>query len=229
MPFNNVNASQAQDIDCHPKINPKLPQYIVGYGSLMREKSKLDTDKNVGINIPVTIKGFKRGWFVVSEQSNVGIIYLGVVKDKISSLNGVLFKLNNDKSISAYDSRELGYCRAAIEDKNIKLMTSQSVMKGQYWIYVISDKDRHSPSKRYPIVQSYTDIFLSGCFEIEEKYHLNNFAKECVLTTSNWSSEWVNDRIKPRRVHNEQLATAKIDNLLAAEIPTYFSSIKILN
>lgn len=228
-PFYHANASQVQDRDCHPKINPKLPQYIVGYGSLMLEKSKLSTDKNVGANIPVTITGFKRGWFVASKQPNLAIIYLGAVKDKMSSLNAVLFKLNDPKSLSAYDLREVGYCRVAIKDENIKSITSQKIAQGQYWVYIISNKDRHSPSKRYPIVQSYTDIFLSGCFEIEAKHHLNHFAKDCVLTTSNWSAEWVNDRINPRLIHDEQLATTKIDNLLAAEIPMYFNAIKTLN
>lgn len=229
MSFYDANASQknVDPINCHPKINSELPQYVVGYGSLMLEKSKQDTDPNAGISIPVTITGFQRGWFVVSKHPGFSLIYLGTVIDKKSKLNGVLFKLNSNKSISAYDARESGYCRVSIEDKNIQIMTPQKMTKGEYWIYVISNKVKRSPSKPYPIVQSYADIFLSGCFEIQEKYHLNNFAKECVLTTSNWSIHWVNDRIYPRRAYNEQPMIAKIDNLLAAEVPKYFNAIKL--
>lgn len=47
---------------CHPQINPRLPQYIVGYGSLIDEQSKKTTDPKAYENIPVLIKGFKRSW-----------------------------------------------------------------------------------------------------------------------------------------------------------------------
>jgi len=32
----------------------------------------------------------------------------------------------------------------------------------QYWIYSVKDEYKKWPSKKYPIVQSYVDTFLSG-------------------------------------------------------------------
>jgi hypothetical protein len=229
--FNNSNAAQTnlESLPCHPKINSKLPQYIVGYGSLMSEKSKLDTDPNAGVSIPVSLTGFQRGWFDVSKHPGFSLIYLGALIDTKSKLNGVLFKAVNAQSVSAYDLRESGYCRVSIKDKDIKILTPTTITKGEYWIYVIPKKDINFPSRQYPIVQSYVDIFLSGCFELQEKYNLNNFAKECVRTTSNWSTHWVNDRIYARRAYNEQPMISKIDNLLVSEIPKYFNAIKLNN
>lgn len=47
------------------------------------------------------------------------------------------------------------------------------------------------PSREYPIAQSYVDTFLSGCFELEEKFKIKDFAKECVLSTEGWDAPWV--------------------------------------
>ncbi|MFT4058390.1 MAG: hypothetical protein QM652_02465 [Legionella sp.] len=48
--------------DCHPEINPNLPQYIVGYGSLIDETSKRRTDPSAEDNVSILIKGYKRIW-----------------------------------------------------------------------------------------------------------------------------------------------------------------------
>jgi hypothetical protein len=49
-------------LDCHPEINPNLPQYIVGYGSLIDDTSKKRTDPSAEESVPVLIKGYKRIW-----------------------------------------------------------------------------------------------------------------------------------------------------------------------
>ena len=75
--------------------------------------------------------------------------------------------------------------------------------------------------------QSYVDIFLAGCLEIEEKYHLKNFAASCVNTTGDWSLHWVNDRIYPRRPTVYQAKALVIDALLQQQIPTLFNRIQL--
>ena len=42
---------------CHPKIDPLLPQYIIGYGSLIDEQSKKQTDPTAQESFPALIKG----------------------------------------------------------------------------------------------------------------------------------------------------------------------------
>jgi hypothetical protein len=38
---------------CHPKIDPQVPQYVIGYGSLMENSSKARTAPDTGANLPV--------------------------------------------------------------------------------------------------------------------------------------------------------------------------------
>ena len=67
--------------------------------------------------------------------------------------------------------------------------------------------------------------FLSGCIALETKYHLQDFAKQCVITTHAWSKDWVNDRIFPRRPYIHQSNARKIDALLFQNVSKYFSQI----
>ena len=71
-------------------------------------------------------------------------------------------------------------------------------------------------------MQSYVDIFLNGCFQIQEEFKLESFAKDCVETTKEWSEHWVNDRIHPRRPF--AIANAmKIDQLLSKYFTNYYN------
>lgn len=213
--------------DCHPKIDLNQSQFIVGYGSLMQEKSKREDASNVGENHPIYVTGFKRGWIKHGTPIGFSTTYLAVVKQPSSKMNAVYFKVNNANNIDQLDQREDTYCRALVSPKQIQTINLQPLPQGQYWIYITSDKEKERPSARYPIVQSYVDIFLSGCFELEKKYHLHHFSHDCIKTTSNWSVHWINDRIHPRTAFDNIPYVATIDPLIAIELPYYFSQIKI--
>ena len=80
-------------------------------------------------------------------------------------------------------------------------------------------------------MQSYVDICLNGCLEIEATYPLAKeaeFAETFLKTSTNWSKYWVNDRIYPRRafiyIPNASKIDALIKKVLGEEI---FSSIEI--
>jgi hypothetical protein len=47
---------------------------------------------------------------------------------------------------------------------------------GQAWIYVNQPGTIATPTVDYPIVQSYVDIFVSGCLEQEQRFGLEGFA-----------------------------------------------------
>jgi hypothetical protein len=98
---------------------------------------------------------------------------------------------------------------------------------GQVWIYVNKPKAVAAPNATYPIVQSYVDIFLSGCLEQEQRFELKDFAQRCIATTHDWSEYWVNDRIFPRRPFVYQPKAPQIDSLLSKYLPQYFSRIRI--
>lgn len=80
------------------------------------------------------------------------------------------------------------------------------------------------PSARFPILQSYIDVCLSGCLE-----HGVAFAREFISTTFLWSPYWLNERKLSRRPWLHQGNYVQIDNLLAAEVPKYFEQRRLVS
>ena len=212
---------------CHPPINPTLPQYIVGYGSLINEQSKKRTDETAQDNFPVLVKGYKRTWGVYGDFPGVNATFLIVLEDPSSSFNGVIYKLIHPNKIQEYDKRESIYCRQAINSDQLKQYAGTLPKQKQIWIYSSKQKEIQSPSTQYPIVQSYVDLFIRGCIEIEEKFHIKHYARNCIITTEHWSSHWVNDRIFPRRPSLFEPYAAEIDLLLKETLPEQFKQISI--
>lgn len=212
---------------CHPSPNHQLAQYIIGYGSLMETKSKNQTDNTSAENKPVKVNHYQRGW--LSEGSSVGLstTYLGVIKNSQAYFNGTIFRLATPNAIKNYDKREKYYCRVSVPTSLIQPLDHHPLPKGQFWIYEIKPEFMAKPSEKYPIVESYVDIFLSGCLEIEKKFQLKDFAAECIKTTTNWSPHWVNDRLYPRRPFMFEPNAANIDALLSKIKPELFNQIKI--
>lgn len=211
---------------CHPLPNCHKAQYIIAYGSLMEKKSKNGTDSTSGKNRPVNVAGYQRGWFSKGESIGFSTTYLGVIKNPDAYFNGTIFPLATSTSIKNYDKREKYYCRVSVPKERIHTLDRSKLPDAEFWIYAIKPESMANPSKKYPIVESYVDIFLSGCIEIENKFHLKNFAANCVNTTSNWSTHWVNDRIYPRRPFVFEPNALKIDQLLMDNVPQFFNQIK---
>lgn len=212
--------------NCRPIANLQLSQFIIGYGSLMQEESKREDSAEAGDNYPIYLSGFQRGWIEPGTDIGFSTTYLGVIKDAKAKINAVYFKLNDPKAIASYDKREDSYCRVKVLPEQIQPLGTNTLPDGQYWIYV-SNSQAHKPTEQKPIVQSYVDIFLSGCFQLEEKFHLQDFAQDCLRMTHHWSGFWVNDRVYPRTAMDNYPYVAKIDPLLAKELPYYFKKIRI--
>jgi gamma-glutamylcyclotransferase (GGCT)/AIG2-like uncharacterized protein YtfP len=211
-----------QAIPCHPPINPSKPQYMIGYGSLLETQSRTRT-AITGSGQPIHLNHYQRGWFARSEGIGAGTTYLGVRPKKNASFNGAIYAVKQS-ILQKFDQREINSCRVEVSKDWIHPFIN-ALPEGQFWIYVTKPKDIAKPNKRYPIVQSYVDIFLSGCLELEASK--KNFATQCILTTQDWSTHWVNDRIYPRRPHIFQPNATSIDTLLAKNIPDYFNQIKL--
>lgn len=220
-------SNAAEHCGCHPPVNPHQPQYIIAYGSLIETVSKNTTSHENGENHPAWIEHYQRGWFSKGVSTSLSTTYLGVIKDKNARFNGAIFHVLNNRAFKDFDAREKYYCRVAVPTCDIHLINGKKLPMGQYWIYEMKPEFLSPPSTNYPIVQSYVDIFLSGCLEMEEKYHLKNFAASCVNTTRDWSAHWVNDRVYPRRPVVYQPKALKIDALLQQQIPQFFQKIKI--
>ncbi|BBJ23808.1 gamma-glutamylcyclotransferase family protein [Candidatus Nitrotoga sp. AM1P] len=213
--------------NCNAAPDPAKAQYIIGYGSLMQDESRQRTTPNANISYPVQVNGYQRGWFTKGSGVGFSTTFLGVVQRKESTLNATIYTIDVTE-ISTMDKREFSYCRLAVEPENFSLLKQDIPLSlGQTWIYVNKPDTIATASRRYPIVQSYVDIFLSGCLELEQRFELKDFARQCLVTTSNWSTQWMNDRIYPRRPFIYQPKAKQIDQLLNEHLPQYFQHIRI--
>ena len=218
----------APDVECHPAPDASRPQYIIGYGSLMQDESRKRTSPHAGAAHPVEVAGFRRGWFAKGAPVGFSTTYLGIVPDRANHLNAVIYRVDPPE-LAATDRRETSYCRMRVEPANVKSLERgfSPPPDAQTWIYANRPQGIATPSTELPIVQSYVDIFLSGCFEQEERFGLAGFARECIATTADWSAHWVNDRIHPRRPFAYQPRAGQIDRLLSEQVPREFARIRI--
>lgn len=224
--------AMAQDI-CHPAIDPTKTQYIVGYGSLMETASKERSTPDAGPNHPVLVKGYQREWNTKGDEIGFSTTYLGVTIDDAATMNAAIYITPKVSDITATDKREVYYCRNAVSVDAITMLDG-TTMQGdsQIWVYYNKPDSRVPPSARWPIVQSYVDIFINGCMELQAQVTTPvgnaSFAEQCVLTTNGWSQHWVNDRIYPRRPFIYRKGAGKIDQLLHDTLPDgVFDAIRI--
>jgi len=166
----------------------------------------------------------------------MGTTFLGAIESPSSSFNGIIFELKSDdigNALREFDAREMWYCRHLVNFEQLNFtawnssVNDESFQNGQFWIYVNKPEHIEKPSPEFPIVQSYVDIFVTGCLEVEAKFNLQNFAKQCIATTHGWGFHWVNDRIYPRRPYIHVPKSAKIDSLLSGIVPKQFGRIVI--
>lgn len=213
---------------CRPEVDASRPQFVLGYGSLMEHASRKRTSPRAGPAHPVELAGFRRGWFERGDSVGFSTTYLGVRPDAGSRMNAVVYAVEVEE-LAATDSRESSYCRTSIPLADIATRDDAFALPrdAQAWIYVTDPRRIAPPDARYPIVESYVDVFLSGCLEQQERFHLKDFARECIATTSGWSEHWVNDRIYPRRPFVHQPRAREIDLLLSQSLPSYFGRIRI--
>jgi hypothetical protein len=214
--------------DCHPVPDPGQPQYIIGYGSLMQDESRKRTSPQAGPARPIEVSGYRRGWFARGDPVGFSTTFLGAVPDAQGRLNAVIYRVELSE-LAATDQREASYCRLSVPLSAITALEKQpsEALRGQAWIYANQARGIATPSARFPIVQSYVDIFVSGCLEQEQRFELKGFAQQCLATTHDWSEHWVNDRLYPRRPFIHQPKARQIDLLLSQQLPAFFSQIKI--
>jgi hypothetical protein len=213
--------------DCHPTFDPSRPQYIVGYGSLMQSASKRSTEPDSGINLPVLVTGFQRGW---NTHGVYPTTYLGVQPSESARMAAAIYRsFIKDGRLSA-DAREIDYCRVAVPPSAIQMLDGSTLPSpSQIWIYVTKPDALAPPDPDNPIVQSYVDIFMAGCLELQERVVDEDisYVEACVRTTDGWSKHWMNDRIMPRRPFHYQPRAWEIDQHLKRLLPELVEQIEI--
>ena len=190
-------------------------QYIFGYGSLVESNSRARTWPSALYASPVVVKGIERGWFDQGGGPSLSTTYLGAVAAEGSQCNGVIFSITA-QGLQSYDQREAGYKREKIAPASITMLDGTSAPPdGDIWYYASQKKQYASPE--VPIVQSYVDLCMNGCLEMESTYPLAKqakFAETFLKTCSNWSEWWVNDRLYPRRAFIYVPNASRIDQLI---------------
>ena len=211
---------------CHPAWDARVPQFVVGYGSLMQERSREATTPRAKDGRPIDLVGFRRGFFAQGAMPGFNTVFLGVVPSEQSEINAVLFEVPPDE-IPALDDREYFYCRVLVPPSAVTMVDGSATPVGQTWIYVNLGSSLGLASEETPLVQSYVDVFLSGCLELEDEFGVTGFAERCVRTTTDWSPHWVNDRQFPRRPTSTFPPAKRVDAILKALLPEEFAAIRI--
>ena len=174
--------------------------YIFGYGSLIERQSRMRTWPSAEFASPVVVNGIARGWFDQTDVPSWSPTYLGGVTEEGAECNGVVFPVTAEELVS-YALRETGYRPTKIDPSRVTMLDGGSALPaGDIW-YFANTRKRFC-SAEHPIVQSYVDVCLNGCLEIEAMYRpakQANFAEQFIRTTGNWGPPWINDRIYPWR------------------------------
>ena len=179
--------------------------------------------------LPARVRGYARGWWARTGAIGFTTTFVGAIPEASSSVNGVIYTVS-DAELKASDEREQGYKRVDVT-KDVEILSGGSTPKGKVWIYVNDFKpgelEKSLPTRQFPIVESYVDICLTGCLQIEMGFpDAGDFAAEFITSTQKWSKYWENDRVHPRRAPFTVPAASKIDKLLEIHLPTLFAEIR---
>lgn len=213
------------------KLPDQPTQFIFGYGSLINTQSRNATAAKPIPAIPARIAkefGYLRAWVY---NCTCGFTALGLRKprqgEEPSTINGVIYPVEGN-DMAAFDAREAGYRRLEVPVEQIEALSWQQLpADSKIWIYVSVGDDGETgspslggPTPALPLLQSYIDVLLEGGLEYGEDY-----ARELIATTADWSDNWLNDRELPRRPWVFHKHAAQVDRLLREINPSadYFN------
>jgi hypothetical protein len=205
--------------------------YIFGYGSLIEQASRMKTTPAAMYVLPARVTGFSRGWWARTGAVGFSTTFAGAIPKASGSMNGVVYAVS-DEELERTNKREQGYTPTDITD-SVQILGGSFKPDGKVWVYVNKFKDEQElrnslPSPAFPIVQSYVDICLTGCLQIQQGFpEFGEFAAEFLDSTLEWSEYWENDRQYPRRAPFAVPMAQAIDNLLQQHLPTYFAKIRL--
>jgi len=202
--------------------------WVFGYGSLINPASRRQTDPLVGPARPVVVDGVERGWWVHGVHPGFNATFLGARRRPGRACNGVIFEVD-EGGAKEYNGRESQYRLETLEPSSIRSLDGGTIdTTDQYSFYELETLQR--PTSQFPVVQSYVDLILSACLDLEQAYPqaaAPSFVDDFITRTVAWSAHWVNDRRYPRRPVAEQPAAMAIDARLRQFKPRQFAAIRI--
>lgn len=196
--------------------------YIFGYGSLVEDESRERTTPSARDAYPVMVEGIRRGWFARGARSGLNTTYVGALDDPEARTNGVIYPVSEQELAATDQSESAAYRRCQIELGQITMLDGRKAPpRGLVWTYINdfppSELGENIPSESFPLVQSYVDMCINGCLEVEARYPTAaGFTRTFLATTGEWSRFWVNDRLCPRRPFTYLPRASAIDAALRA-------------
>lgn len=193
-----------------------MQKFIFGYGSLHNFNSIKKTifaDKDI-VSIQsefegydnliqiVRVKNLRRGWFFHCSKSTNKLeepyTALGAYECEDGICNGTLFPVSEEQLI-LMDLRELGYIRKVIDPININIIKGLGIKNDAIiYYYSVDQSNIKNPSPSYPISQTYVDLCMLGCLQVDKLIGNKNYqyTYEFVNTTFNWKNNkfWINNR-----------------------------------
>ncbi len=192
---------------------------VFGYGSLIETESRKRTNPHAGKARPARVTGYQRGWFhQFADYVGSSCTYLGAFASAGATVNGVIYHVGD---FEATKERETGYTAVKLDPKVIEMLDGKAPPDKAVYLFVSNLPDiskTHAPTLAFPMVQSYVDICINGCLEIEAAYpntKAKDFGEEFIRTTIGWNAYWVNDRLYPRRPFIYMPNANTIDKLLS--------------
>jgi hypothetical protein len=188
--------------------------FVFGYGSLLNKNTQSEPDKLQ--YYPAIVSGFERAWIAQTEKPPVSgdlpykyrTTYLGIRKHISDStrVNGVVYGVS-DAELAELQAREntAGYVEVAIDPDHISYIgdkPSSGTESVSAW--VTPEGGGKLPDAGAPLVQSYLDLTLIGCIDIDRQLGNDpvaedSFSNTFLKTTTGWNGFWENDRAFPRR------------------------------
>ena len=145
-----------------------MRNFLIGYGSLISQKSLKRTLPQVTYVEPLYIKNYQRSWSAIENTtSTFSTTYLGVEKCSDVTMNGIIFEVD-ESLLPTLDKREFLYRRkkVSIEDLEFHENRMEISSEDHIWIYIT----------KHPIIPS-------------TEFPMEDFAVDFICGTQNWSQE----------------------------------------
>lgn len=208
-----------------------MDNYMIGYGSLINQKSRQASSPSSYDVIAVKIAGYTRGWFARTGVVGYSTTYLGCLrsssnlledKARLSFMNCILYKVEANE-LEILDRRERRYKRRLVKREDITGYNNEIPKNANFWIFendfnAVKEFNASFPNKEYPIIQSYVDMCLEGCIILDESLGGSEFTNDFFDTTIGWNNNWANDRVYPRRPQSYCKYAYDIDDLLVKHL-----------
>lgn len=189
-----------------------MKYYIVGYGSLICEKSRSKTG-DFGKEYKIKILGYKRSWNIHAKHKlNFNATFLGINKDKDYWFNAVIFEVKFE-DILKFDKREIPYNRIELNKEEYEFYDEKLNLNSEkFKIFMYLNKKDYEgfPSEEYQISEIYIDSCLIGCLRFSKE-----FAEDFIKTTNLWGNNIKKNRQDLKKYLNfENMDLEKVDKLL---------------